>query len=182
MALFFLKTFYGLLKLLNSERHPGQLAAAVAFGMMIGLAPVSALQNLFVFLLVCLFRVNLSMFFISFGVFKLFAFALDPLLDWLGFILLVDFEGLRPFWISVTSGPIWPYFRFNNTIVLGSLVLGILAWFPVYWGAVSAVHAYRARWRESLKNSRLLKTLKATPFYGLYERYESFMERMSVLK
>jgi len=181
MSLFLLKTLYGLLKILNSEKSPSQLSAAVAVGMLMGLAPLSSLHNLFVFLLVCLFRVNLTMFFLSWGVFKILAFALDPLFDWLGYILLVDFKALRPLWIEVTSGPIWPYFRFNNTIVLGSLVFGLIAWVPLFWGAQSAVHAYRARWRESLKNSKLLATLKATPFYGWYEKYQSFMERMSVL-
>ncbi len=181
MSFFILKTFYNLLKLLNSERNPAQLAAAVAFGMMVGLSPFVSLHNLVIFLLVCLFRVNLTMFFVSLGVFKIFAFVLDPVFDLLGYGLLVDFKALRPLWIAVTSGPIWPYFRFNNTIVIGSLVFGVIAWIPTYLGALAAVKAYRQHWRESLKNSKLLATLKTTPLYSMYLKYESFKERMSVL-
>jgi uncharacterized protein (TIGR03546 family) len=181
VSLFIFKTFYNLLKVLNSERNPAQLAAAVAFGMMIGFSPFVSLHNLVIFLLVCLFRVNLTMFFVSLGVFKIFAFVLDPVFDLLGYGLLVDFKAMRPLWIAVTSGPIWPYFRFNNTIVIGSLVFGVIAWIPVYLGALAAVRAYRQHWREYLKNSKLLATLKTTPFYSMYLKYESFKERMSVL-
>lgn len=56
-----------LLKVLNSERSPGQLAAAVSLAAIIGMTPLYSLHNLFVLFLVLFFRVNLTVFFYSAG-------------------------------------------------------------------------------------------------------------------
>lgn len=170
------------MKLLNSEKAPSQLAAGLAFGMLVGLTPFMSLHNLILFFVVCLFRVNLSMFFVSLGVFKLLAFLFDPFFDWFGYKLLVDFEGLRSFWILITSGAVWPFFKFNNTIVMGSLGTGLILWAPIFIGGIAAIKAYRAKWREQVLNSKFMKVLKATPIYGLYTKYQNFSEKLSVLK
>lgn len=182
VTLLVLKTLNSLLNLLNSEKEPTQLSAGVAFGMLVGLTPFMSLHNLFIFFIVCLFRVNFSMFFLSLGIFKLIAYMIDPLFDWFGYWLLVEQKGLRAFWISITSGPVWPFFRFNNTIVMGSLATSVILWLPVFILFTMAVKTYRSRWREQIKNSKLMKALKATPLYGLYEKYQNFREKMSVFQ
>lgn len=181
MSLFILRTFNSLIKLLNSETAPSQIAAGVAFGLLVGLTPFLSLHNLLLFMIVCLFRVNFSMFFVSLGVFKLLAFIGDPLFDVFGYWLLVDLKALRPFWISITSGALWPFFRFNNTVLIGSLVIGLILWIPVFGGSIWAVKTYRARWREQMRNSKFVKAMKATPLYGFYEKYQSFREKMDIL-
>lgn len=178
--MFFLKTLNSLLKLLNGDKEPTQLASGVAFGLLVGLTPFLSLHNLVIFLVVCLFRVNFSMFFLTLGIAKLFAWIFDSGFDALGYWLLVDLKGLRDFWVSITTGAIWPFFRFNNTVVMGSLVVGIVLWLPVFIGFTLAVKKYRKTWREQMKNSKFVKALKATPLYGLYTKYEAFREKMSV--
>ena len=179
--LFFLKMLNNLLKLLNSETAPSQLAAGLGFGMIAGLTPAMSLHNLVLFFIVALFRVNFSMFFLSFGFFSVIAFFLDPLFDRLGYWALVDWTALRPLWVAVTTGAIWPFFRFNNTIVAGSLVLSLVLFVPVVVLAIVAIRRYRAQWREKIQKSRFIKALKATPLYGVYEKYQNFRARLSVL-
>jgi len=181
LTLFILKTLNSLLKLLNGETAPSQIAAGIAFGLLVGLTPFLSLHNLFLFMLVFLLRVNLSMFFVSLGIFKLVAYWGDPAFDAFGYWMLVNLEVLRPFWISVTSGAVWPFFRFNNTVVIGSLVTGLLLWLPLFVWCIWAVKKYRSGWREQIRSSKFMKGLKATPIYGLYTKYESFREKMNIL-
>ena len=177
--LFLLKTLHNLIKVLHSETAPSQLASGLAFGMIVGLTPFVSLHNLVIFFIVALFRVNFSMFFLSLGIFSVTAFALDSLFDQVGYSLLVSLTAARPFWISITSGALWPFFRFNNTVVMGSLAVSLALFFPVMLGGIVFIRVYRERWKEKMQNSKFMKALKATPFYGLYEKYQNFRERMS---
>lgn len=177
----FFKTLHQILKLLNSETAPSQLSAGIVFGMLIGLSPISALHNAILLLVVFLFRVNLSMFFLSFGFFSLLSFVLDPVFDWIGYWTLVDLKMARPLWIEISTGAIWPFFRLNNTIVMGSLVFGLFLALPLFFISSKGVLNYRLRWREQLKESKFVKMLRATPLYGFYEKYQGFKEKMSVI-
>lgn len=171
------------LKLLNSETEPTQLAAGICFGLIVGFSPFFTWHNLIIFLLVCLFRVNLSMFFLSSAVFAILAFALDPVFDAFGYWLLVDMTAARPLWIWIASAPILPFFKLNNTVVLGSLAAGIVLFIPLFIWSTWAVKQYRKRWRQQIMNSKAMKALKATKLYGtlsgLYEKYQSLQDKWS---
>lgn len=166
-----------LLKLLNSETAPSQLAAGLCFGALVGFSPFWSLHNLVLFLLVCLLRVNFSMFFLGFGVFSLLAFSLDPVFDSFGYWLLVDFSAARSLWLFFASTPVLPFFRFNNTIVVGSLVSGLLIFIPLFAWAVWAIKKYRNRWREQILSSKSFKAIKATKIYAWYEKFAAAREK-----
>ena len=179
--LFLFKTLSNFLKLLNSETAPSQLAMGLGFGMMVGLTPLTSLHNLVLLFIVFLFRINLSMFFLGLAVFALLSFALDPLFNVIGYWALVDLHWARPFWIEITSGAIWPFFRFNNTIVMGSLLVSLALFIPLILFSLRGIHIYRISWREKIRESRFVKALKATALYSLYEKYESMKEKLSVI-
>lgn len=172
--LFFFKTLSQVLKLLNSETAPSQIAAGFCFGMIIGFSPFFTWHNLIIFLIVCLFRVNFSAFFLSTALCSILGFFLDPLFDGFGYFLLVKIEALRPLWITVSSAPILPFFRFNNTVVTGSLGLALFLFIPLFIVLIVMIKAYRKSWRGKIKQSKWMKALKATKLYGLYQKYENF--------
>lgn len=173
--LLIIKLLAKFLQLINSETSPSQLAAGACFGLLVGLSPLFSLHNLVLFLLVCLLRVNFGMFFLSLAVFKILAFALDPFFDWLGYLVLVEVTSLRSFWVALSSMPVLPFFRFNNTIVAGSLTFGLAVFIPAFVFFVWAIHQYRRSWRERIKKSRAAKAIKATKLYGtfnsVYQKY-----------
>jgi len=175
--LIILKTLHKLLKLLNSETAPSQLSAGIAFGMIVGLSPFFAWHNLVIFLLVFLLRVNLSMFFMATAFFAIIGFFMDPLFDRLGYFLLVELDVARSLWIWIASAPILPFFRLNNTVVMGSLALSLITYFPVFVVAIWAIGQYRKHWKEKIKDSKFMKWFKATKLYGLYEKYQNFQEK-----
>ena len=80
----------------------------------------------------------------------------------------MNVAGLKGFWTQLYNTPIVPYTRFNNTIVLGSFVLGFLLLVPTYMAARIGVETYRTKLRERIKNSGFMKALTASTFYKYY--------------
>ncbi len=175
--LFLLKTLGQILKLLNSETSPYQLAAGFCFGSVVGFSPFFTWHNLIIFLVVCLLRVNFSMFFLAIAVTGLIGFFLDPVFDGIGYWMLVDLGSLRSLWITISSMPLLPYFRFNNTVVMGSLTFALASFIPLFVLMIWLIKSYRKRWRERILRSQFMRTFKATKLYGLYQKYESFRSR-----
>lgn len=165
-----LKMISKFLQLLNSETAASQLAAGAAFGMIVGLSPFFTWHNLMIFLLVCLFRVNFAMFFLSTAVFAVLGFLLDPLFDALGYWLLVDVHSLRPLWIQIATAPILPFFRLNNTVVMGSLAFSLALFLPLFIFFTWAVIQYRKTWREKMKKSSWMRAVKATKVYSSFNK------------
>lgn len=180
--LIIMRSLVRLIDLLNSEKSPAQLVAGILFGAALGLSPFFTLHNLVLFLIVALFRVNLSMFFLSAAVFKLVGWVLDPAMDALGYALLVNFKAARPLWVYLSSSPIWPYFRFNNTIVIGSLALALLLSPFLIFFSLQGIRTYRTKWRAQIRESRTVKWLKATKFFALYEKVQGLREKASLIQ
>lgn len=158
-----------LLKILNSDASPGQIALGFAFALFVGLTPFFSLHNVFVFLLVCVIRVNLGGFFLASAVFALLAFLLDPLSISLGEYLLSHPE-LQTLWTALYQSDVWRAFKFNHTLLIGSVALSLILFIPVWIAFMVLIKLYRTKlmaWFEKLK---IVKFLKASKFYQAYER------------
>ncbi len=119
---------------LVSDESTRRLALGVTFGMMIGLIPK---DSLFVWVLgvaMMLTTANIVSAIVSGFLFSGLGYFLDPFTHKLGGLLLTA-DGLEPAWTWLYGLPFMPWTRFNNTVVLGSFVLGILIAIPVYLSA-----------------------------------------------
>ena len=172
MFLIVVKFLANVFSILNGEESPRQIAAGFAIGAWIGLIPIGFLPSAMLF---CCFliNVNLATLALAAGIFKVIAFAVDPVANQLGLVLLTKTDALRPLWTKLYNLPVVPYTRFNNTVVLGSLVIGLVLLIPIYLAAGAALKAYRARWRDKIKDSHFMKALKASAFYKYYEMYRN---------
>ncbi len=158
-----------LLKVLNSDASPAQIALGFAFALFVGLTPFFSLHNLIILFLVCVIRVNLSGFFLASAVFALIAFIVDPYSIQLGEYLLQHPE-LQAFWTELYQSDMWRAFKFNHTLLLGSVVLAGVLFIPVWIVFTVLIKLYRTKlmaWFEKLK---IVKFLKASKFYQAYER------------
>lgn len=172
-----LKLFRKLFKILNGDISPKQIAGGVAFGAIIGLTPILSLHNLLVLLLVCIIRVNVTSVFFSMAIFKLLALLVDPYLSHqLGYLLLVKAEFLRPFWTFLYNLPVIPLTRFNNTIVLGGLIISLVIFYPNLILVNKGVLAYRSSVQPKLEKIKLFKAIKATKIYSWYRKISSFRD------
>lgn len=172
MGLLF-KQLFGLIKLLNSETGTYQISAGLALGLALGMSPMLSLQGLILFFLMITLRVQMGAAFISAFFFSFVAYLLDPLSHLLGAYILHQ-QWLVPLWTKLYNMPIVPFTRFNNTVVMGSGVLGFILIIPSFFFFLKMVEKYRDTVYAKWKNSKLFKVLKSTALYQWYYKYQSF--------
>lgn len=157
-----------LLKAFNSDDNPAQIALAVVLAAFMGLTPLAMPHNLLILLLVLVLRVNLSMFLLSFGLFTLTAYVFDPVSHLVGLALLQS-DALTPFWTSLYNNSFWRFMAYNNSLVLGSLVICIALSPFIFFTTRSLVVKYREYLMAMINKSRLMLWLKGSKFYSVYD-------------
>jgi uncharacterized protein (TIGR03546 family) len=164
------KLIQSLLGALHSEGTPGQLAAGIALGSIMGLTPLVNLHNAVVFALLVLLNVSFAGGMLGWAVFVPVGFVLDPLFDWVGHQLLFA-ASLRSLWTTFYNTPIVPLTNFNNTVVLGSLVCALLFVIPLFFATRWAVTRYRATIGERVRQSRWYRAVTASKLYNVYRLF-----------
>jgi uncharacterized protein (TIGR03546 family) len=157
-----------LIKTLNSDDNPSQIALAVVFASIMGLTPLNSLHNIFILLLVLVIRVNITMFVLALGVFTLFAYAFDPLSHQLG-LLLLQADALEGLWTSLYQSSFWRLLSYNNTLVLGSLVLSLLLSPVIFFVSRIFIIQYRQRVMTWIQKSHIGLWFKSSKFISIYQ-------------
>ena len=165
------KLIQSLVGALHSEGTPGQLAAGIALGSILGLTPLVNIHNAIVFAAIVLLNVSFAGGMLGWALFVPIGFLLDPLFDWIGHQLLLA-EPLRGLWTSLYNTPIVPLTNFNNTIVLGSLVFSLLLLVPLFFATRWAVARYRATIGERVRQSKLYRAIMASKVYNVYRMFQ----------
>ncbi|MBN1465996.1 TIGR03546 family protein [candidate division KSB1 bacterium] len=169
-----LKILAKLFKALRSNESPNQLAWGFVLGMIVGLTPLWNLHNLLVIILIIILKVNAAMAFAAFILFDIIVFAflpvLDPLLHSVGYWLLVDAEWLRPLWLFFSRTPVLAWSNFNNTVVLGSLVVALILVIPVFFFTKWWVVQYRDKIDARVQKWKIVQILKSTKLVQLYNK------------
>jgi uncharacterized protein (TIGR03546 family) len=165
-----LKQIFAFLQMLNSDTGRNQLAAGLACGIILGFAPFLSLQTVVVLLLVFFFRIQMGAAFLSAFFFKFVAFLVDPVADVLGRRTL-EAEGLRPLFVHLYNMPFVPMTRFNNSIVMGSMVISVILAIPGFFVFRILIDKYRAVVVSRFRETKLWKAMAATKFYNWYSTY-----------
>ncbi len=152
-----------LIALLNSNKRAAEVGAAVAFGFWIACVPATNLLFALLVLVVVLVKVNLGMAIVSSLGFSIFISALDPLAMRLGEAILRS-PALTDLFTRFAAMPIVPWTRFNDTLVMGTLVGGAILFVPITLLAAMLVRLYRKHIHARIANSKLVKAFMATPF------------------
>lgn len=118
-------------KALKANDSPRRLAVALALGMLLGLVPKGNLIFVAMSFVVLSIRLNVGVIALTALVFSLLAATLDLVTHRIGAALLYS-PRLADFWTDLYDRPLMPWTRFNNTVVLGNLVLGLALFYPVY--------------------------------------------------
>ena len=167
---FLLKQVFQFLKILNSETGTHQIAAGIAVGFILGMSPGLSLQTLLIFICIFVFRIQAGAAFLSAGFFALIAYALDPVFHKVGLSIL-NAPSLKPLFTTMYNMPLVPMTRFNNSIVMGSGIVGILLSPFVFILARFLVIKYRKAVVERFQNANACKAFKATSLYKWYFKY-----------
>lgn len=121
---------------------PRQLAAGLVLGMFLGLIPKGNLFAVAFSVLLLGTQANLVAGSIGAALFTAINTFSDPWAHRIGAWLL-EHPKLGGYWAQAYDMPLAPWTNFNNTVVLGSVVLGLALALPLYWLGKWSV----TRWR-----------------------------------
>jgi len=150
--------FIKFLKELNSADSSKSIVLAIVLGLIAGFLPTVNFFTILIFFIVLILRIPIGLFIASFGVFKIVGFFLDPIFHKVGFLLLTN-DILKPFWTFLYNIPFFRWSGFNNTIVIGSLVLGIVFGIILYIVLNKSINIYRKIVFEKLRKNRFFSWL-----------------------
>lgn len=166
----FLKLLSKFIKVLRSGATPNQIAWGFALGAIPGLTPLACLHNLAVLLLMILFKINLAAATLALALFSFIAWIFDPLFHSLGFIILVRISVLQGAWTDLYNAPVAPLSLFNNTVVMGSLVVSLALIMPHYFLFKWFVRRYRDSWNAKIDKWKIIKIMKGSKLVKLYTK------------
>src|SRR5690242_15842440 len=163
-----LKFLQSLAKTLHSQGTPTQIGLGVARGAALGLTPIADAQNLLVLVLLAVLHVSFAAVPPARRLCVPVGLVLDPLFDRVGHWLLVDTTALRPLWTIWDNTPVLALTNFNNSVVLGSVVVWLALFVPLWLASRFAVVRYRATVGERIRQSHFYKVLSASSLYNVY--------------
>jgi len=165
-----LKQLFLFFKLLNSDTATNSLAWGMTLGCVLGFSPIVSFQAFLVFTICFVFRVQLGAAFFSAFFFKIIAYLIDPLADVLGQKIL-ELPELRELFVTLYNMPLVPLTQFNNSIVMGSGIIGFALSIPLFFGFRVFILKYRQNVVAKFKNSKAWKLWTTTLIYKWYVKY-----------
>ena len=154
------------LKELNSADSSKSIVFAVILGLIAGLLPGFNFFTFLIFTIVLIFRIPVGLFIASYIFFDFVGFLIEPLLHKSGYWLLTA-SFLKPLWTFLYNLPLFRWSGFNNTIVMGGLVWGIVFGVVLYFILNKSIEFYRKTVFERLKKIKYLKWLVPNEKKGL---------------
>ena len=156
-------------QMLTANDSPRQTAFGFVLGMLVGLLPKGTLIAIVLAMLLCALRVNRTAGLLAIGVFSYVGWALDDFAHRVGAIVLL-WEPARGAFTWLYERPLGPWIGFNNTIVLGQLLIGLYLAYPAYrlaHGVATRVQPPISRWLMQYKAIRWLRGAELGAQWGL---------------
>jgi len=167
---------------MNGNLGKGQIAVGFAWGLLLGLVPAGNVFWIVVFIVSFFFKHHHASKLLVIAILKLILQTVTPLTDMVGWEVL-HIEALQPLFTSLYNMPFVPFTKFNNTLVAGGLVSGIVLWLPVFILISLLVPLYRNNVAPKIRESKLVKSVKQLPlFSALAKAIASVLEVKSSLK
>lgn len=157
-----LKPLMNLIKALSSNTDPGALAHAFSCGILLGFLPKDNMLWYVLFIFIFFMRIQRSVFSLVTVAASLLAALLDPVFDSVGYWILT-LGGAQNFYAALLEIPFVAFTKFNNTVVMGALVVGLASYIPFYIIARVFIFVWRKYLAESVRKLKLVKMLKQIP-------------------
>ena len=163
-----LKIICKFLKAFRAGESPNQIAIGFSVGFLIGLIPFWTIQGIGLFVILIIFNINFAAATVAIILANLFAYLLDPIFHAFGFYILAGIPFLQNLWESIYNTPLGPVSRFNNTVVMGSFVSGLILFFPIFLGMKKLVIAYRSGLEEKINKWKIVQLFKGSKIFKMY--------------
>jgi len=167
-----LKIISKFIKAFRSGETPRQIALGFCFGFLLALMPFWTIQSILIFVLLILLNINLAAGTVAFLLTTILflSYLLDPIFHNIGYFFITGITFLQGFWEWVYNTPAGALSRFNNTVVMGSFVGGLILTIPVYYGITKLVVAYRSGLEERIKKLKVVQVVTGSKIYKMYEK------------
>ncbi|QEG23452.1 TIGR03546 family protein [Mariniblastus fucicola] len=143
---------------ISAINSPHELALGIAFGVVIGLMPKDSVIPWAIGLVFLLSRANLLCGIVAVIGMSIVSPSLDAISDKLGMAVLST-EFLQSTFASWTEIPWVGWTRFNNTVVTGSLALGVLICVPIYCAGQIFFRLWGIAMIERVMNTKLIRAI-----------------------
>lgn len=150
---------------LNANANPAEIAHAFSIGFLLGIMPKNNVLWYLLFIFFLFVRINKGAYFLLMILFSFLAPLFDPLFNSFGYIIL-EFEPLVPFFSKIIDIPFVGFTRFNNTIVMGSFVAGIILYIPMFILGRLFVSLWRSTIAPKIRQNPVMKAFYKIPFVG----------------
>ena len=147
---------------LNSNLGKKQIAAGFSWGLLLGLIPAGNVFWVVLFIVSFFFKHHHASKLLVIAIFKLVSGVFAPFVDIVGWEVL-HIEALQPLFTSLYNMPFVPFTRFNNTLVAGGLVSGLVLWLPVFILVTLFIPLYRNTLAPKIKENKLVKSIQGIP-------------------
>ncbi|MCL2294440.1 MAG: TIGR03546 family protein [Spirochaetes bacterium] len=163
---------------INANNRPHEVAAAITIGITLGLIPAGNIIWFVLLSLTFFLKINFGMQMIVIAIIKPIAHFFDPVFDFVGYRILTTnaLEGIFTQWYNM---PIVPFTSFNNTAVVGSIIVMILLFIPLWFGVSKLIKLYREKIRDKIMSSAIVKKLVALP---ILSKIINFVSRINNIK
>ncbi len=159
----------GVVAILKGKQTPNALAAGFALGAVFGLMPKGNLFALFFFLMFFLTTADKPVSLLSGALFSPIGPLLDGLAHKIGFKLLAQTPALVPLWTKLANMAIIPWTKFNNTVVLGQLIIGLALFIPLFFAMKRFVAYYQKNLSVAVNKLKVVQMVKALRVYSFWE-------------
>jgi uncharacterized protein (TIGR03546 family) len=160
---------------INGYQRPGEVAAGFACGVFLGVLPGGNLLWWLLFFIFALVKINKGALLLALLLASATMGFLDPLLHNLGYAVLTA-PPLYGVFAAFAGLPLAALTRFNNTLVMGSLVAAIPIWVLSYLLFRIFLKFYRSTVRDKFIRPKLVPWLKKLP---LIKYVVAFFEALS---
>jgi uncharacterized protein (TIGR03546 family) len=164
-----LKAIAKLILALNGNVKKDEIAAGFAWGLLLGLIPAGNIFWIALFLISFFFRHNHGAKIFSMAVVKLLSPIIVYQIDAFGWQIL-HIDALLPFFTALYNTPFVPFTKFNNTLVMGGLISGVILWLPVFFIFMALIPLYRNHVAVRVRNSKLVKTIMKFPLFSIVDK------------
>lgn len=155
---------------LHGGSDPRHLAAGFALGAALGLVPKGNLFAVGFLLLFFALRLNKGLALLAAAFFTPLGWLADRPAHEIGLALLKA-PALAGLWTALYDLPIVPLTRFNNTVVLGNLVLGLILFVPLYFAFLRFIAWYHANLAARVEKLKVVQWLKGLRIVQMYQEW-----------
>jgi uncharacterized protein (TIGR03546 family) len=158
MLTLFLRPVRQLAQALVAHESPRQIALAVALGMLVGMVPKANLIAVGLGVLLFGLQVNRPAGLAALGLFAWLSPQWDAFADRVGRVVL-EWPPAEATFVALYDMPLGPFLGFNNTVVMGQLLIGFYVFYPVYHLSYALTSRLQPPLRKWLLSYRAIRWL-----------------------